>query len=173
VTAWRRRGGCRTTFSRSRMNSISGTTWAPSMRLSLETSSSRRPTTSATETSSCVLNYPPAPMPSPQKKRYVSPQPHLLSNRQKCLQAHSLKETDTYISQCLVSIFKYPSIEQPRTLQPFLHTTCGNWPAQIYRSYIELGDYDVVQDQVKEDAQTALQAVKLLSTFKSKPVRVC
>lgn len=39
----------------------------------------------------------------------------------------------------------------------------------IYRSYIELGDYDVVQDQVKEDAQTALQAVKLLSTFKSKP----
>ena len=40
---------------------------------------------------------------------------------------------------------------------------------QIYRSYIALGQYDVVQDEVKEDAQTALQAVKLLATFKSKP----
>lgn len=39
----------------------------------------------------------------------------------------------------------------------------------IYRSYIALGQYDVVQDEVKEDAQTALQAVKLLATFKSKP----
>jgi hypothetical protein len=28
---------------------------------------------------------------------------------------------------------------------------------QIYRSYIALGQYDVVQDEVKEDAQTALQ----------------
>eukprot|EP00277_Geminigera_cryophila_P002998 CAMPEP_0179435802 /NCGR_PEP_ID=MMETSP0799-20121207/19855_1 /TAXON_ID=46947 /ORGANISM="Geminigera cryophila, Strain CCMP2564" /LENGTH=297 /DNA_ID=CAMNT_0021215423 /DNA_START=29 /DNA_END=922 /DNA_ORIENTATION=- len=38
----------------------------------------------------------------------------------------------------------------------------------IYRSYIALGQFDVVQDEVKEDAQTALQAVKLLATFKSK-----
>ena len=39
----------------------------------------------------------------------------------------------------------------------------------IYRSYLALGQYDVVQDEVKDDAQTALQAVKLLATFKSKP----
>jgi len=41
--------------------------------------------------------------------------------------------------------------------------------AQIYRSYIALGQYDVVEDEVKEDRETALQAVKLLATFKSKP----
>ena len=41
---------------------------------------------------------------------------------------------------------------------------------QIYRSYIALGQYDIVQDEIKEDAQTALQAVKLLATYKSKPV---
>jgi hypothetical protein len=35
---------------------------------------------------------------------------------------------------------------------------------QIYRSYIALGQYDVVQDEVKEDAQTALQDVKLLAS---------
>eukprot|EP00802_Teleaulax_amphioxeia_P024138 Tamp_24799.p1 GENE.Tamp_24799~~Tamp_24799.p1 ORF type:complete len:308 (+),score=100.19 Tamp_24799:31-924(+) len=39
----------------------------------------------------------------------------------------------------------------------------------IYRSYIALGQYDIVQDEIKDDAQTALQAVKLLATYKSKP----
>jgi hypothetical protein len=33
------------------------------------------------------------------------PQPHLSSNRQKCLQAHSLKETDICMSQCLVHVY--------------------------------------------------------------------
>ena len=40
---------------------------------------------------------------------------------------------------------------------------------QIYRSYIAQGQYDIVQDEIKDDAQTALQAVKLLATYKSKP----
>eukprot|EP00286_Rhodomonas_abbreviata_P023472 CAMPEP_0181310304 /NCGR_PEP_ID=MMETSP1101-20121128/12514_1 /TAXON_ID=46948 /ORGANISM="Rhodomonas abbreviata, Strain Caron Lab Isolate" /LENGTH=296 /DNA_ID=CAMNT_0023416923 /DNA_START=130 /DNA_END=1020 /DNA_ORIENTATION=+ len=37
----------------------------------------------------------------------------------------------------------------------------------VYRSYIALGQYDVVQSEIGEDAQTALQAVKLLATYMS------
>ena len=61
-------------------------------------------------------------------------------------------------------------------LSPFrraLTAQCSYCCAQIYRSYIALGQFDVVQDEVKEDAQTALQAVKLLATFKSKSVSMC
>lgn len=43
------------------------------------------------------------------------------------------------------------------------------YSVQIYRSYIAQGQYDIVQDEIKDDAQTALQAVKLLATYKSKP----
>mmetsp|Transcript_22423 Transcript_22423/g.52971 ORF Transcript_22423/g.52971 Transcript_22423/m.52971 type:complete len:297 (+) Transcript_22423:151-1041(+) len=37
----------------------------------------------------------------------------------------------------------------------------------VYRSYIALGEFDVVQSEIGEDAQTALQAVKLLATYLS------
>jgi hypothetical protein len=39
--------------------------------------------------------------------------------------------------------------------------------AQVYRSYIELGQHDVVQSEIGDDAPTALQAVKLLATYRS------
>lgn len=37
---------------------------------------------------------------------------------------------------------------------------------QVYRSYIELGQYDVVQSEIGDSAPTALQAVKLLATYR-------
>lgn len=37
----------------------------------------------------------------------------------------------------------------------------------VYRSYIELGQHDVVQSEIGDDAPTALQAVKLLATYRS------
>jgi coatomer protein complex subunit epsilon len=42
----------------------------------------------------------------------------------------------------------------------------------LYRSYIALGNYGLVLAEIKHDAPTALQAVKLLATYKSDPVRL-
>ncbi|EKX51290.1 coatomer subunit epsilon [Guillardia theta CCMP2712] len=39
----------------------------------------------------------------------------------------------------------------------------------VYRSYIALGQHEVVESEIGDDAPTALQAVKLLSTYLSKP----
>ena len=36
---------------------------------------------------------------------------------------------------------------------------------QVYRSYIALGQYDIVQSEIADDAQPALQAVKLLGSY--------
>jgi coatomer protein complex subunit epsilon len=41
----------------------------------------------------------------------------------------------------------------------------------LYRSYIALGNYGLVLAEIKHNAPTALQAVKLLATYKSDPVR--
>ncbi|KAJ1476206.1 coatomer epsilon subunit-domain-containing protein [Baffinella frigidus] len=37
----------------------------------------------------------------------------------------------------------------------------------VYRSYIALGQYDIVQSEIADDAQPALQAVKLLGSYMS------
>lgn len=44
---------------------------------------------------------------------------------------------------------------------------------QVYRSYIALGQYDVVQSEINDKAPTALQAVKALSTYMQNKVRIC
>ena len=40
----------------------------------------------------------------------------------------------------------------------------------LYRSYIAMGNYGLVLAEIADDAPTALQAVKLLATYKSNPV---
>lgn len=39
----------------------------------------------------------------------------------------------------------------------------------VYRSYTALGNYDVVQSEIRDDAPTALQAVKLFATYLASP----